>query len=527
MPTNAEAIAAVLKREGVEHVFGLPGGEVVGLLDALRREGIQFYLTGHEASAAFMADVTGQISGVPGVCVSTLGPGAVNLLLGLANAALDRSPVLALTAQLSTAVEQDLPHQRLPLTRIFGAICKHSAILDGRGTEEVVEGCFQLAASPPYGPVHLALPSDLATMEVLPGGSSLAVEAGPPEGQGALLEEIRATLDEARRPLLVAGMGCLPRDVPFVRRFVEEKRIPFVVTPKAKGTLPEDAPGFLGVVGGMALDRVMLEILEEADFLLGVGFDPVECDKPWFVGRRIANLSRWRTAGGAYEPVESIGDIGESLEALRRGSRPLPWPADHVARLRSRLRPAPLTSGRGLSPLTVIRALREVLPRETVLTCDVGSHKYFAAQFWESFEPHTFFTSNGLSAMGYGLPAAIAAKLAFPQRPVVALVGDGGFLMTLHNLTFLRQYQVPVVVVCLVDGSLSLIRVSQQRRGLEPYGVDFPAPDFSRVAEAFGLQGILADSLERLQQGVEDVVRSRRPAVVHVPVDLAEYEAYD
>ncbi|MDR5695482.1 MAG: thiamine pyrophosphate-binding protein [Armatimonadota bacterium] len=527
MPTNAEAIATVLRREGVEYVFGLPGGEVVNFLDALRREGVRFYLTGHEASAAFMADVTGQITGIPGVCVATLGPGAVNLLLGLANASLDRSPVLAFTAQLSTTVERDLPHQRLPLTRIFGSICKYSYVVNGKGTRELIEHCFHLATTPPYGPVHIALPSDLAVSQAEPGEASLGEESNPLPSEGDVLNEIGVMLREARRPLLIVGLGCLPQDVPVVRRFVEETGIPFMVTPKAKGVLPENAPGFLGVAGGMALDRVVLEILDEADLLLGVGFDPVECDKPWYVGRSVANLSRWPTAEGAYRPVEHIGDPGESLEILRRSTSVAPWPSGLVAELRARLRPKPLSSGLGLSSLEVIRSLREVFPPETVLACDVGSHKYFAAQFWESYQPQTFFTSNGLSAMGYGLPAAIAAKLCFPEKPVVALVGDGGFLMMLHNLVFLRQYRIPVIVVCLVDGSLSLIRVSQQRRGLEPYGVDFPAPDFAGIAEGFGLRGVRVDSIDRLKREVEEAVRSRQPSVLHVPVDLAEYEAYD
>jgi len=525
--TNAEAIASALADAGVEYMFGLPGGEVVVLLAACRKAGIRFYLTGHEASAAFMADVTGQITGRPGVCVATVGPGAMNLCLGVANAYLDRSPVLALTGQLSTAVEPDMPHQRLPLTQIFAGMTKASVVASGAGTGELARACLGLAAQPPYGPVHLALPSNLATAEVAPGPAPRLGASSAAPGAGAPLEEIGGMLAEAARPLLVVGIGCGAQDAPAVRAFVDRTNIPFVVTPKAKGILPEDAPGFLGVVSGMAIDRAVMETVDQADVLLGVGFDPVECDKTWYVGRRIANLARAATPETNYHPVERLGAIADNLARLGDGARRVAWPAEMLADARARVRPAAGAGAAGaLSPLAAVRALRDALPRETVLTCDVGSHKYFAGQFWQSYDPHTFFMSNGLSGMGYGIPAAIAAKLQFPARPAVALVGDGGMLMTLHNLTFMRQYGVPVVVVCFVDATLSLIRLAEERRGLDPYGVDFPAPEFARVAEGFGVRGVNAETLGGLQDAVRSAVAAREPAVVAVPVDINEYRAY-
>jgi acetolactate synthase-1/2/3 large subunit len=523
-PTNAEVIAGALLEDGVQDVFGLPGGEVVALIDACRRAGIRFYLVGHEASAAFMADVTGQITGRAGVCMATLGPGAVNLCLGVANAFLDRSPVLALTASLPGSLEPYFPHQRLPLRSVFAGISKLSAVIDGGDPADVVRSCLRLAATPPCGPVHLALPSDLA---LAPAGPSRAQPAASPlpADRGAPLEELAAALRQSERPLLVAGVGCLPRDAPALRRFVDACEMPFVVTPKAKGALPEDAPGFLGVVGGMAIDRSLLETLDRADLLVGVGFDPVECDKDWYVSRPVLNLSRATTAEGQYAPLERLGEIAENLEALIPMVGRHPWPPEELEASRARLHVEPIR-GDGLSPLEAIRALREILPRETVLTCDVGSHKYYAGQFWRSYVPHTFFMSNGLSAMGYGLPAAIAARLQFPDPPVVALVGDGGMLMMLHNLAFIRQYRVPVIVVVFVDESLSMIRIGQQRRAIEPYGVDFPAPDFARLAEGFGIGGVRVTSLDALKRAVEHAARARTAVVIHVPVNIREYEAY-
>lgn len=525
MPNNAEAIASALVKSGVEFAFGLPGGEVVALIDALRRAGIRFFLTGHEASAAFMADVTGQISGRVGVCIATLGPGAVNLSLGLANALLDRSPVLAITAQVSTRVEAHFPHQRLPLQRFFSSICKSSLVLDGRATMDVVEQCLRLAETPPYGPVHIALPSDLASTATSDGLREASVLGGTPPSQSPALRDIAAMLNEARSPLLVVGVGCSPRDAPALRRFADATRLPFVVTPKAKGLLPEDAPGFLGVVGGMALDREVMATVDTADVLLGIGFDPVECDKAWYVERKIASISRWPTGEGKYRPVEFVGDITRALVSLQENVSLSVWPEHVLEACKARMRASPQSPQNG-SPLAALRALRTALPRDTVLTCDVGSHKYFAGQFWQSFEPQTFFMSNGLSAMGYGVPAAIAAKLQFRDRPVIALAGDGGLLMMLHNLVFLRQYNVPVVILCFVDESHSLIRLGQQRRGLEPYGVDFPAPDFARVAKGFGIKGFTVRSISQLTRKVEAALEDREPAVISFPISTSDYEAY-
>lgn len=538
MSTNAEAVAAALADAGIEYSFGLPGGEIVAILDACRRAGIRFYLTGHEASAAFMAEVTGQLTGRPGVCAATLGPGAMNLLLGLANASLDRGPVLALTATVSTAIAHHYTHQHLPLSAIFAQVCKASNTADGRGTADLTAHCLRLAASPPPGPVHLAMPSNLATLDVAAGSVARTDAAagggsGPGDPAGRSDEEAHEALSAiadacagARQPLIVVGVGALPADVPALRRFVDTTGMPFVVTPKVKGYLPEDAPGFLGVVSGMAIDKVMLETLDCADLLVGVGFDPVECDKPWYVGRRVVNVCRYATRIGDYAPAECIGDVGAHLETLRPRLPPRAWPAALLAERRAAVRPAPLAATDGLSPLECVRALREVVPREAIATCDVGSHKYFMGQFWEAYEPQTFFMSNGLSAMGYGLPAAVAAKLHAPRRPVVAVVGDGGMLMMQHNLVFMRQYGVPVVVVCFIDHSLSLIRVGQERRGLPAFGVDFPSPDFVAVAAAHGVDGAHVSSIDELKRATEQALRSSAPSVIQVPVDTSEYRAF-
>jgi acetolactate synthase-1/2/3 large subunit len=526
--SNATVLAREFAGAGIKRAFGLPGGEVTALIEACRCAGIEFYLVGHEASAAFMAEVTGKLTGVPGVCIATLGPGAMNLSLGVANAFLDRAPVIALTAQVPSGKESHFPHQRLDLSSIYSNITKRSIVLDGANTGQKVALALSTAIEPRAGPVHLMLASDLATQSAKL--DSLSEEQRRPDGSNArqsddgLLNDLRVALESAKYPLLIAGVGCGREDVLALRQFVAQTRIPYLVTPKAKGWLVEDSPGFLGVVGGVAADSAVMRAVDQSDLLLGIGFDPVECDKDWYVGRPIVNLDRAPTAEGAYRPVEIIGAIGTLLSRLAV-TRPLAWPDDLLRAIREEVmvRPARRTTRHSVSPRNVIELLRELMPPGSVLTTDVGSHKYVAAQYWLADEPDSFLVSNGLSAMGFGIPAAIASKLAFPERSVVAVVGDGGMLMMLHNLEFLRQYGVHVVVVVLVDETLSLIRIAQQRRGYPPYGVDFPAPDFSKIARSFHLVGTHTETIGDVEQAVRAALRSRIASVIEVPVDVDEY----
>ena len=525
--TNAEAIARVLADAGVEYAFGLPGGEVVALIDALRRAGIQFHLVGHEASAAFMADVTGQITGRPGVCVATLGPGAANLVTGIAGAYLERSPVLALTATISADLYPSFTHQRLPLDRLFAPITKQSLVLDGADTGAKVAAACDLARSGRPGPVHVALSSDLAVREVR-AGTTAAPVAGGANATGATGDREAALrmLREAQRPLLHVGVGARPEDAVAVRRLLDATQWPWITTPKGKGVVPETHPRFLGVASGMAIDQVVEETLDASDLVVGVGFDPVECAGSAFINRPTVNITRWPTAEGDYRPLELVGDIGAIVSDLIFRLKPQPWPDDLLRERRRAIVRDPRSAGGGggLSPLAVLRALRETLPEEAVVACDVGSHKLLLGQFWVTTAPHTFFMSNGLSSMGYGLPAAMAAALHFPNRPIAALVGDGGMLMMAHNLPLLASLRLPILTVVFTDDSLSLIRFAQTRRSLPVYGTGFEAPDFTEVASAFGIDAARATSLDEVKVHAGRALGSRAPFLLDVRVDLNEYD---
>ncbi len=501
-------MARTLAARGVQYVFGLPGGEIVAFIDACRRTGMRFLLTGHEASAAWMAQVAGQITDVPGVCASTLGPGATNLITGVANAFLDRAPMLAVTAQIPDSVLATMTHQRLPLDRLFAPITKRSFAAGSTDTGALVAKAMDLAAAPRPGPVHISLASDLAVQlyREQPHQAAIDLPALSPD-----ISPIRARLHAAARPLVLIGLGATPSMSTAVRAFVDKLQVPFLVTPKAKGIVAEDHPLFAGVASGMAIDRDIVEIIKSADLIVGIGFDPVECDKTWFADVDVVTLDSASMIEGRYRPMEAIGELAALIAALN--PTPKPWRVKLPAR----------AARSGLSPLRLIEELRSIFPRDGIATCDVGSHKLVMGQFWRSYEPGTFFMSNGLSGMGFGIPAAIAAQLCHPAKPVLAVVGDGGMLMMVHDLALVRELGLPILIVVLSDRSLSLIRVSEERRGIEPYGVDFTPPDFAAIAQSFGIAAKRVSSIAQAKACAEQALTQRAPFLLDVPIDFREY----
>jgi acetolactate synthase-1/2/3 large subunit len=354
--------------------------------------------------------------------------------------------------------------------------------------------------------------------EYVPDNSQSASSASNPSS--SRLNEIATRLQAATRPLVLIGLGATPATAPAIRELIAKLQSPFLVTPKVKGIVPEDHPLFAGVASGMAIDRDIVETIKTADLILGIGFDPVECDKAWFADARIASLDTVSMAEGAYHPLESIGNLTTLITELTARISAKPWPPDLLNQRRSALQRPPLN---GSSPLRLIAELRSIFPREGITTCDVGSHKLVMGQFWRSYEPGTFFMSNGLSGMGFGIPAAIAAQLVHPQRPVLAVVGDGGMLMMLHDLTLIRQLSLPIIIVVLSDCSLSLIRVSAERRSFPPYGVDFTAPDFAAIAQAFGIAAKRVPNISGIRECVEQALAKQEPFLIDVPINYREY----
>lgn len=535
--TVADALAATLAEAGVTRMFGLPGGEILDFLEAARRVGIAFTLVRDEATASFLADALGQLARRPAVCVSTLGPGAVHMTLGVANAFLDRSPLLAITATIAEQARPYATHQNLDLNAVYRPFTKLTRTLDGTNTAAVVRLAWRTALAPRMGPVHLALPSDVARREERVTGDADAVairlepDPVPPPSPDAV-EGMAARLRRARRPVVIVGLDLNPRtDAPLVRRFVDALGAPVFVTPKAKGLLPEDHSLFGGVAAGVAADGVIVDFFAQADLLVGLGFDPVESDKLWHQTMPLVAIGPVSIAAGAFRPeLELVGDVARSVDALvERRLGPYDWTAVDLETLRREiarvLRPAEPPAD-GLSPFEVTRVLRDVCPRDTVMTTDVGSVKFVVSQAWTTWEPLTFLESNGLSSMGYGLPAAMAARVHYPDRPVVCTVGDGGLAMTLGDLETCVRERLALVVVVYNDSALSLIRVAQARRGHPDYAVRHGPVDFAAAARAFGAVGRRVRTLDELAAAVPEALASDRPVLIDVPVDPREYHAH-
>lgn len=532
-PTTAEVLARTLQRAGVEVMFGLPGGEILDFIEAARRIGIRFVLTRHEATAAFMADATGQMTRRPGVCVSTLGPGAVNMTLGVANAYLDRSPLVAITASLARSALPYATHQQLDLNAVYRPFTKHTVLLDGAETERKVRRALEEATALRMGPVHIALPSDVARSPSTEPGASMARERprpttlAPPSDIG----RVASALSGARRPVLIVGLDVNPQtETAAVRAFVERMGLPTFVTPKAKGIISEDHALFAGVCAGVAGDPVIVEFLERADLLVGIGFEPVESDKLWHQTCPLVSVGPVSIAAAEFRPsAEATGDLTAALAALGEQVRIRhEWSADVVPRLRERLHGMlrPAKPPRGLSGYEMTRALRRLLPRDTILATDVGSIKSITTQAWESYEPLTFFESNGLSAMSYSFPAAMAARLQFPGRPILCTIGDGGFGMTHAELETCVRERLPFLTVVYNDSALSLIDVAQQNRGYPTCGVKYGSVDFAAVASGFGVWSRRVDTMETLEDAVREAQRVDGPAVIDAVVDPAEYAAH-
>jgi acetolactate synthase-1/2/3 large subunit len=532
MISTAAATAKLIADAGIERVFGLPGGEVLVLMDALRTAGVDFVLMRHEANAGIAAAVYGKLRGQPGVVLTTLGPGAANLMLPLSSAYLDQEPLLAISAQLPDEFPLSHTHQLLPLHDVYRPIAKQVGKITAATVGEVVPRALAACMNRPFGAAYLTLSAREALKPIDPvparDGSSDAVAATPgPKGDaGEKARAITAQLAKAMRPLVMIGLGIDPANAARIRRWVAEWNLPVAVTPKVKGIVDETAANFVGVVGGMAADDLMRQAIESADLRIGFGLDPVEIDSLWHAELPIAWVLESENVGGLVPADTRLVDHAAFLDAMIAAPPPSTWTApfsEFQHKRRARLHDRAESPG-VMWPGDIVLALADVLPPETIVTTDVGSHKYLFGQFWPSRHPQTFWMSNGLSGMAYGLSAAIGAKLARPDAPVLCAVGDGGFSMNAQELETAERVGAPFVTVVLEDGSYSLIKLAQEGRKLQPYRMDFGPIDTVKMAEACGVAAMRTANPDELAAAVRGAVDSNRSLVVAIPVNYADYK---
>ncbi len=531
---TSDVIVKFLSAAGVGHLFGYPGDPNVELLEAARREGLAFVLATREGTAGLMAEAYGQITGRPGVCVSTLGPGSSNLVNAVASAYLDRAPMIALSGQIESARLHGFTHQVLDHGRLFAPVSKWTAEIRPDAVAGVMRRALRVAVAERPGPVHLTTPADVV------GAEACDAEIRPPPTvaieqpvrfavAGGEAPDPARLLDRASRPVAVAGMSAVrARAGPALVRLAERAGCPIVVSPMAKGVVPEDHPYFAGVID-MACGDCVRDFLDRADLVLAVGFDPVELIKPWRPAAPVIHIDSTPNTDQVYgADMELVGPIAAWLDGLTDAlDGAEKWPEAEVARHRDALA-GRYYAGRvagALNPTDVVDVARAALPRETCATADVGSHKLLVGQGWTTFEPGGLLMSNGLSSMGYALPAGMTSQLLRPGRPTVAFIGDGGLAMVQGELRRAASLGLDLTVIVFCDDGLNRIEIKQMARQYPSWGTRFEATDIVRLAESMGCEGIEADSRAGLEAALLGERQAGVPRVVGARIDPAQYAA--
>jgi len=535
--TVADAIAAFLAQQGIRRAYGVTGGEMLPVLDALQRHGVEFILTHHEAAAAYMADTEGQLTGRPGVCLSTLGPGAANLFAGLAQATLERSPVLGITADVTTDEAAGQRHQVYNIPGAMAPAVKYTARVNPDNVATVVPAAWSAAIQGMPGAAHLAVPSSSATLPASATPDPFRNGATTPSFVPPELHDVEARLARASRPVAVLGLEArTPAIAENFARLVGTADIPVITQVKARGWFPGNHPLHAGTLAAYG-SRGVFDLVSGADLVLGVGMDGVDLIWPWD-GPAGFNLTAYDVPDGSLPHTPIVGDVAAMLERLAAVGCP-----DHrtdgaacAAKARQAARqdlqagsastdhPADApTNGIAVDPL--LQAIRAAAPAATAVISDVGMHKLYLAQYWDAPAPNTYFVANGLSGMGWALPSALGLKLTDPDQPALAVTGDGGALMFAGELGTLARLKPPgLVYLVLVDASLALIRLKAEQLEHDPMPNDFAPPDFVALARSFGLAAERIDSPAIAATVVRDGLTAAEPLVIEAPIDYGAYQ---
>jgi acetolactate synthase I/II/III large subunit len=534
----AMLLVRCLEHEGVRFIFGVPGEETLELTDALLDARIQVVATRHEQAAAFMADVYGRLSGEAGVCFSTLGPGATNLLTGVADAYLDHAPLVTITGQASLNRRHKESHQYIDAIAMFKPVTKWNASIPRADViPEAVRKAFKIAQTEKPGATHLELPEDVAEQSIADEDAlrPLAVQAPVmPEPSPSQVQRAVRAISGAKRPVILAGNGVIRRNASeVVRSFARAFQIPVLQTFMAKGVMPDSDPLSLHTLGLIARDYAAV-VMEQADVVLAIGYDFVEYAPCFWNPRRdkhIVHVDGLPAEVDAHYIVDvgELGDLRLSLPLIQKqlSSSSPSFDSSWARRARKTVTDGFEAELAGppswpMRPQHIMHELRAVLRHDDVVVCDVGAHKLWMARMFPCETPNSCIVSNGFAAMGIAVPGAIAAKLLYPQRRVVAVTGDGGFMMNSQELETAVRLKLPLVILIWRDNGYGVIRWKQQVRFGRTSSVDFGNPDFVRYAESFGAAGYRVTAPTELRPILEQALQLDVPAVIDCPVDDGE-----
>lgn len=536
----AELFVKCLEAEGVRTIFGVPGEENAHFMMALDDSAIRFVLTRHEQGAAFMAEAFGRLTGEAGVCLGTLGPGAANLLTGVADANMDRAPVVVLTGQAGLHRQHKESHQNMDVVAMFRPVTKWaSPIVDPNTIPEVVRKAFKTATTEKPGACHIELAEDVARLPVEPRSPLPVRRLRRPVPDDKIVDQAMEVIRSARRPVILAGNGTIrKRANKQLRELVRRSGIGVMCTFMAKGAVARDNPACLFTIGLQAKDLVACAI-DAADVVVTLGYDMVEYHPDvWNHARdkRIVHIDFLPAEADEHYPVEVevVGDLAHTLWMLNErlaadgvdGSAPLFDVSQQQGVRREML--AEFAAHRDddtvgtIRPQKVLWDVREVMGPGDILISDVGAHKMWIARYYQCDEPNTCLIPNGFCSMGFALPAAIGASLVHPDRKILAIAGDGGFLMNVQEMETAKRLGCNIVLMVWDDGGYGLIAWKQSNEFGRHTDLSFGNPDWLRLAESFGWNGAYVDRATDLRPTLDKAIQEDGPTLVAVPIDYRE-----
>lgn len=523
--TIAEYIANQLFNRGVRYVFGIPGGPSIPYMEAFKEAGIDFILTSNEASAGIMADVTARLTGIPGICHATFGPGATNIATGIGGALLDRSPVIVFTSEMSDTMLKRTTQMNIDHQKLFETLTKATFRLNATNAVTVMESALRLCEDSYPGPVHIGLPSDISGIEL--EASHFAGYMSENVYYHNNTQNIISLLEKSRRPLLAVGLTAARLDLKDeLLSFLAMYKMPVVITPMAKGLIPVDHPCYAGVLFH-SLSDYLEDIYEKTDLVIGIGYDPVEFNyEAWMPEVPLIHFDTKETdipsKNNSSQFVGTAKEWFDMLKNLQAGS--LVFEENTLRGIRDQMTSVYNGFTSHFGPAAALHVLQDELPEDSILTSDVGSHLHLIGQFWNTHDDGRLIITNGWSAMGFGIPAAMAAQLNFPDSTVVCITGDGGFLMMAGEIVTMRRYNLPVIVVVFSDGELNLIKVKQSWKELPAYGTLLYQSDLFGADIFMGIKVLRADSAEGMRKAIIEALSVNEPVIINTVIDPEDYK---
>lgn len=538
----SDLLVKCLENEGVEYIFGLPGEENSDFCISLLDSKIKFILVRHEQSAAFMADVYGRITPKVGVCLATLGPGATNLTTGIANANMDRSRVLAITGQTDSHLLHKESHQNMDAITLFKPITKWNwSIQNTDNIPEIVRRAFKISLEEKCGATHIELPQDVAKKEssILPIKQYPTVRSNP---HSSLVKKTAKMILESKRPLILVGNGCIRENASLhIRQFAEKTGICSMNTFMAKGVISDRSERHLQTIGIQQADHALIA-MKNADVVIAIGYDLVEYNpKNWNADltKKIIHIDFTAAEVDTYYPpeVEIVADVEHTIDAIleelekeKKENPTIEFPKKEIPELFKQIKQQVVNrierhkndQSFPIQPEKLVTDVRASLGDKDIVISDVGAHKMWIAKTYNTFEPNTCLIPNGFCSMGFSVPGAIASQIVFPERKVVALCGDGSFLMNVQEIETATRLKLPIIIIVWCDSGYGLIRLKE----MEEYGKDaftqFNNPDFVKLAQSFGAIGYRVNSSKEFPKILEEAKKSKdKPVIIAIDVDYS------